>query len=98
MQIDLASKNAVVTGSTRGIGRAIAETLSSAGARIAVVGREKSRAAAVAQDIGKGALGFGCDVSDIAAVNQLVGDVESAFCSIDILVNNAGLTRDNLLV
>lgn len=98
MQIDLTGKNALVTGSTRGIGRAIAAALSAAGARLAIVGRQKDKADEVAEQIGNSAQGFGCDVGDVAAVIQLVADVESAFGGIDILVNNAGLTRDNLLV
>lgn len=98
MKIDLTGKNALVTGSTRGIGRAIAETLAAAGARVAVVGRDKTRADEVAAAIGNSAHGFACDVADAAAVNQLVADVEAAFGGIDILVNNAGITRDNLLV
>lgn len=98
MRIDLSGKNALVTGSTRGIGRAIAEALSGAGARVAIVGRDKARADDVAPGVGNGARGFACDVSDVAAVNQLVAEVEGAFGSIDILVNNAGVTRDNLLV
>ncbi len=98
MRIDLAGKNALVTGSTRGIGHAIAQTLTAAGARLAIVGRDKAKATEVAGQIGNNAQGFGCDVSDVAAVTQLVSDVEAAFGSIDILVNNAGLTRDNLLV
>ncbi|MGH7696668.1 MAG: 3-oxoacyl-[acyl-carrier-protein] reductase [Gemmatimonadaceae bacterium] len=98
MQIDLAGKNALVTGSTRGIGHAIAQALTAAGARVAIVGRDKAKASDVAAQIGNGAQGFGCDVGDVAAVTQLVSDVEAAFGSIDILVNNAGLTRDNLLV
>jgi len=98
MQIDLAGKNALVTGSTRGIGHAIAQTLTAAGARVAIVGRDKAKAGDVAAQIGNAAQGFGCDVGEVAAVTQLVSDVEAAFGSIDILVNNAGLTRDNLLV
>jgi 3-oxoacyl-[acyl-carrier protein] reductase len=98
MHIDLGGKNALVTGSTRGIGRAIAGALAAAGARVAIVGRDKTRADAAARELAAGAQGFAFDVADIAAVNQLVSDVEGAFGSVDILVNNAGLTRDNLLV
>ncbi|MDQ2668705.1 MAG: 3-oxoacyl-[acyl-carrier-protein] reductase [Gemmatimonadota bacterium] len=95
--MDLTGKVALVTGSTRGIGRAIAETLAEAGARVAVVGREQERAAAVAAELGGGAMGFGTDVSDPASVVALVEAVEAAFGQIDVLVNNAGLTRDNIL-
>ena len=97
MKIDLSGRTALVTGSTRGIGRAIAETLAGAGARVAVVGRDQERAAGVAAEIGSGAQGFGADVSDPASVIALVEAVEAAFGQVDILVNNAGLTRDNLL-
>jgi 3-oxoacyl-[acyl-carrier protein] reductase len=98
MNIDLAGKNALVTGSTRGIGRAVAEALAEAGARVAVVGRDREKASRVAGEIGKGATGFACDVSDTASVTQLIADVEKEFGGIDILVNNAGITRDNLVM
>jgi len=98
IQIDLTGRNALVTGSTRGIGRAIANTLAECGARVAVVGRDLERSQSVAAEIGGGAIGFAADVGDVAAVTRLVADVEAAFGGIDILVNNAGLTRDNLLM
>jgi 3-oxoacyl-[acyl-carrier protein] reductase len=97
-QIDLSGKNALVTGSTRGIGRAIAERLAKSGARVAVVGRDLQKAQEAAVAVGSGAQGFACDVTDTAAVTKLVADVEAAFGSIDILVNNAGITRDNLVM
>ena len=97
MKIDLTGRSALVTGSTRGIGRAIAASLTEAGARVAVVGRDQARAAEVAGELGGGALGFGADVSEPASVVALVQAVEVAFGQVDILVNNAGLTRDNLL-
>jgi len=97
VKIDLSGKTALVTGSTRGIGRAIAETLAGAGARVAIVGRDVVRAEEVAASIGGGAAGFSCDVADIASVNTLIESVEKAFGTIDILVNNAGLTRDNIV-
>jgi len=97
MKIDLTGRTALVTGSTRGIGRAIAESITAAGARVAVVGRDAARAQEAATAIGGGALGFGCDVADPASVVALVEEVEKSFGQIDILVNNAGLTRDNIL-
>lgn len=98
MKIDLTGKVALVTGSTRGIGRAIAQGLHDAGARVAVCGRDLSRAQAVAAELGDGARGFAADVADVASVQALVADVEKAFGQLDILVNNAGLTRDNLMM
>jgi 3-oxoacyl-[acyl-carrier protein] reductase len=98
MKIDLTGKNALVTGSTRGIGRAIAEALSESGARVAVVGRDLSRAEEAASAIGRNSKGFAADVADTAAVAKLVDDVEKAFGGIDILVNNAGITKDNLVM
>jgi 3-oxoacyl-[acyl-carrier protein] reductase len=97
VKIDLTGRTALVTGSTRGIGRAIAETLTGAGARVAVVGRDAAKAAEEATRIGRGAEGFACDVADPASVIALVEAVEKSFVQIDILVNNAGLTRDNIL-
>ncbi|MFL5606360.1 MAG: 3-oxoacyl-[acyl-carrier-protein] reductase [Gemmatimonadaceae bacterium] len=97
MKIDLTGRTALVTGSTRGIGRAIAETLAGAGARVAVVGRDQAKAAEAAAKVGGGAQGFGADVGDPASIVALVEGVEKALGQIDILVNNAGLTRDNIL-
>ncbi|HUQ46858.1 MAG TPA: 3-oxoacyl-[acyl-carrier-protein] reductase [Gemmatimonadaceae bacterium] len=98
MNIDLTGKNAIVTGSTRGIGKEVAKALADSGARVAVVGRELANAQSVAMEIGHSATGFACDVSDTAAVAKLIADVEREFGGIDILVNNAGLTRDNLVM
>ena len=98
MKIDLTGKTAVVTGSTRGIGRAVAQALADSGARVAIVGRDREKAAAVAGEVGHGATGFACDVADTSAVAALIAEVEKEFGGIDILVNNAGLTRDNLVM
>jgi 3-oxoacyl-[acyl-carrier protein] reductase len=97
ISLDLSGRSALVTGSTRGIGRSIAETLAAAGARVAVAGRDRARAEEAAAAISPESRGFACDVSDVAMVTRLVDDVEKAFGGIDILVNNAGLTRDNIL-
>ena len=98
MKIDLSGKVAVVTGSTRGIGRTIAATLGECGARVAIVGRDEQKSNAVAAELGGEAKGFACDVADTNQVAQLVSNVESAFGSLDILVNNAGVTRDNVVM
>ena len=98
MQIDLSNRVALVTGSTRGIGRDIAQTLAECGAKVAVTGRDLARAEEAAAAIGAGAAGFAADMADSAAVAKLVGDVEERVGPIDILVNNAGLTRDNIVV
>ncbi len=97
MKIDLTGKSALVTGSTRGIGRAIAEMLADSGARVAIVGRDQARADEAAAAISADARGYACDVGDIASVTSMIEAAEKDFGGIDILVNNAGLTRDNIL-
>jgi 3-oxoacyl-[acyl-carrier protein] reductase len=97
MKIDLTGRTALVTGSTRGIGRAIAESLAAAGARVAVVGRDQARAREVAANISPDARGFACDVAEPASIVSLVEAVESEMGGVDILVNNAGINRDNIL-
>jgi 3-oxoacyl-[acyl-carrier protein] reductase len=98
MKIDLSGRAALVTGSTRGIGRAIAEMLTECGARVGVVGRDETRAKEAAAAISPEARGFACDVADSAAVTSLVQRAEAELGQVDILVNNAGLTRDNILL
>ena len=97
MKLDLSGKSALVTGSTRGIGRAIAGALAECGARVAVVGRDVGRAQEAASQLGGEARGYACDVADPASVVALVEAVDKDFGGVDILVNNAGLTRDNIL-
>jgi 3-oxoacyl-[acyl-carrier protein] reductase len=97
MKIDLTGRVALVTGGSRGIGRAIVESLAGAGATVAVVGRDEGAAHKAAQSAGPKGRGYGCDVSDLKAVTEMVAKAESEFGAVDILVNNAGLTRDNIL-
>lgn len=97
-QIDLTGRSAFVTGSTRGIGLAVARALYGAGASVAIVGRDAARAQIVALELGERAVGVGCDVADRGEVEAAIAAAEAAIGPIDILVNNAGLTRDNLLM
>ena len=96
--IDLTGKTAFITGSTRGIGHAIARALHAAGAKVAVVGRDRARAEAVAAELGDRTVGVACDVAQADQVEAAIAAAERALGPIDILVNNAGLTRDNILL
>ena len=96
--IELGGRTAFVTGSTRGIGLAIARALHAAGAKVAIVGRDQARAQAVAAELGERAAGVACDVAQAAQVDAAIAAAEQALGPIDLLVNNAGLTRDNILL
>jgi len=90
-----------VTGSTRGIGLAIARRLAAEGAAVAVNGRSQEQAEAVAAELraqGAQAYGFGADLTDGEQAEALVEKVIERFGQLDILVNNAGATRDTLFV
>ena len=91
----------MVTGSTRGIGKSVAEAFAAQGATVMIIGRDGVQAEEVASEIkAKGGLadGFGCDVTDFASVEKTVNKILDIHKRIDILVNNAGVTRDNLLL
>lgn len=95
-------KTAIVTGGSRGIGRAICLELAAGGANVVLcyAGNEAAARETVRdiEALGAKALAVRCDVSDAAQVDALVKAAVEAFGRIDILVNNAGITRDNLLM
>ncbi|MCL7961714.1 MAG: 3-oxoacyl-ACP reductase FabG [marine benthic group bacterium] len=95
---ELDGQVAIVSGASRGIGEAIARSLSEAGCSVACVARDAARAAAVADTLESEGRGYACDVSDPAACADLVAAVDGELGPVDILVNNAGITRDNVLV
>ncbi len=97
--LDLAPRTALVTGGSRGIGRAVAQILAAAGARVAVnYLRDEKAANALVRDIraaGGEAMALPGDVSDPAQANKLVRDVVSSWQRLDILVNNAGVWEED---
>ena len=97
MNVDLTGKTALVTGGSKGIGQAIAGALYGAGARVAIVARDGTRAELAAQALGERARGYSCDVTDTGRIAATLEAVERDLGPVDILVNNAGLTKDNLL-
>jgi 3-oxoacyl-[acyl-carrier protein] reductase len=97
---DLSQKVVIVTGASRGIGRAIAELMASRGAHVVAAARGDNAAAAVAaiHDAGGAAEAVPLDVTDTASVETLVEGVLARHGRIDILVNNAGIVRDQLML
>ncbi|GAA0336673.1 3-oxoacyl-ACP reductase FabG [Morganella psychrotolerans] len=91
-------KIALVTGASRGIGRAIAEKLVARGATVIGTATSESGAAAISEYLGAKGKGFALNVTDSASIDQVLEKIRAEFGEIDILVNNAGITRDNLLM
>ena len=96
---DLSGMTALVTGASGGLGSAIAKALAGQGARLAVSGSNVEKLNAFRASLGGDHVALPCNLSDGAAVDQLVPQaVEALGGKLDILVNNAGVTRDNLLM
>src|SRR6266496_875678 len=92
---------ALVTGATRGIGQSIAKALAAAGAKVigtATTDEGAAKISAYLKEAGNAGAGIRLDVSDAAAVDAALADIEARFGAVLILVNNAGITRDNLLL
>ena len=98
--MELSGKNALVTGGSRGIGRAVCLELARQGANVTVNYAGSAQAAeevaAACRELGVEAFAVQADVADAAAVDAMVKEVIARFGSVDILVNNAGITKDKL--
>lgn len=96
------TKTAIVTGGSRGIGRATAIELSKMGMNVAIIyhgNKEKAdETCAACRENGVEAIAIQCDVKDKAQVEVAIENVSESFGSIDVLVNNAGMTKDGLLL
>ncbi len=104
IQVDLSGQTALVTGASRGIGKAIALALGQAGAKVACIARNEEKLRETADAITAGgtagggtAVVYACDVTDSAAVQKVVDAVVEDWDQLDIVVNNAGITRDTLI-
>jgi 3-oxoacyl-[acyl-carrier protein] reductase len=101
MKLDLSGQVAIVTGASRGIGAAIADTLARAGARVAGTATTEQGAAAIAERLGgirPECTGLVLDVNDPAGAEALVAQVNESLGVPTVLVNNAGITRDQILM
>jgi 3-oxoacyl-[acyl-carrier protein] reductase len=100
VKLDLSGRVAIVTGASRGIGRAVARTLASAGASVVAGARGENAAETVKEitEAGGKAIAVPLDVTDAASIAAAVAQASSAFGKVDILVNNAGITRDTLML
>lgn len=91
-------KIALVTGATRGIGRAVAEELVSKGAFVIGTATSEKGAESISAYLGDKGKGLVLNVADQASIDAVLEQIKQEFGDIDILVNNAGITRDNLLM
>ena len=97
----LKNKVAIVTGASRGIGKAIAEVIANAGAHVVCASRSENELKEFSNNLNDRGLSssyFGCDVSNLENFKKLADDTISKYESIDILVNNAGITKDSLIM
>ncbi|WP_022940251.1 3-oxoacyl-ACP reductase FabG [Psychromonas hadalis] len=91
-------KVVLITGASRGIGRAIAEKFVSLGATVLGTATSEKGATAISDYLGESGKGYVLNVTDNDSIAALFADIKKEFGGVDVLVNNAGITRDNLLM
>ncbi len=96
--MNLEGKVALVTGASRGIGKAIAELLVARGAKVIGTATSESGAEAISAYLGDNGKGLALNVTDVESIEAVLKNINDEFGGVDILVNNAGITRDNLLM
>ncbi len=96
--MNFTGKVVIVTGSARGIGRAIAQAFADQGARVVISDLDQALVESVASEIGHGAIGVKANVTDSSEVEALMASVLEKLGRIDVVVNNAGVTRDTLMI
>ncbi|MCM0147400.1 3-oxoacyl-ACP reductase FabG [Photobacterium galatheae] len=96
--MSLQGKVALVTGASRGIGRAIAEILVERGATVIGTATSESGAEAISAYLGDKGKGLALNVTSQESIDEVLKQIKEAYGDVDILINNAGITRDNLLM
>ncbi|OUU26263.1 MAG: 3-oxoacyl-[acyl-carrier-protein] reductase [Planctomycetia bacterium TMED53] len=96
--LDFKGKSVIVTGGTRGIGKAVAAAFAEAGARVVLSGRNAEQAAQVAAEIDGDVHGLALDIADSTSVSEFFPAAAELLGGVDVLVANAGITRDKLVM
>lgn len=96
--MDFTGKVVLVTGATRGIGKAIAEGFLKLGAKVCGTATSEAGALKISEYLGENGKGFVLNVASQESIDACLAQVKEAFGDVDVLVNNAGITRDNLLM